>query len=192
TSALHAVRCASLEKGNVFPARVIFLIGMDEESFPRTTLAMRSSTEKLPQAVWDRYLFLQALFAAKETLVISYGDRSPEDGKVREPSLVVSELLGYLQKTQVIEKQIDIIKKPGPKTPDLWQPVILPAPFPSIQDLNRFVRHPIRYYLEEVLHLSLPEEPSSLWEEFEHSPLQTHQALQSFLEEKSAPEMPLG
>ncbi len=192
TSALHAVRCASLEKGNIFPARVMFLIGMDEESFPRSTLATKQSTEKLPQNVWDRYLFLQALFAAKETLVISYGDRSPEDGKVREPSLLVNELLGYLQTMQIVDIQVDTTKEPKPKTPGLWQPLTLPVPSPSIQDLNRFVRHPIRYYLENVLHLSLPEEPSSLWEEFEHSPLQTHQSLQSFLEEKQPPEAPLG
>jgi exonuclease V gamma subunit len=187
--ALHTVRCATLERGSIFPAKAVFLLGMDEESFPRMTPV--SSTEKLPESIWDRYLFLQALFSAQQQLTLSYGDQSPEDGKLRGPSCVVSELMSYIG-LQPVEATTTVAKVPQPQAAALWQPLSVPAPVPTIQTLNQFVRHPIRHYLEHVLHLSLPEEPVSLWPEFEYSPLQTHRFLQDFLGEKSPSEMPLG
>ncbi|MBU6446389.1 MAG: exodeoxyribonuclease V subunit gamma, partial [Verrucomicrobia bacterium] len=57
---LHAVRFAPLEEGAILPARALFLIGMDEMSFPR--VALRSSLDllqgKIPsQKDFDRYTF---------------------------------------------------------------------------------------------------------------------------------------
>ncbi|HEY4255013.1 MAG TPA: hypothetical protein VGM34_01535, partial [Chlamydiales bacterium] len=187
------------------PAKVVFLMGMDEESFPRT--ATSSSKEKLPESVWDRYLFLQALFAAKTELVISYSDRSSEDGKTMSPSLIVEELLEYIRETFVHPLQsTDALDVQSPFFADYraatqnsitaqWlQPVETPLPSISIQTLNRFFRHPLRYYLEENLRLTPPQESVSNWEEFECSPLFTHHVLQHFLNssEEKINDWPLG
>ncbi len=102
-SHLHAVRFAPLEEGALIPAKALFLIGMDEESFPR--LPLHSSLdllrrEKIPvpeTADQDRYLFLQALFAASESIRISYGHLSPDEGKPVNPSIVVQEWLNQIE-----------------------------------------------------------------------------------------------
>lgn len=102
-SHLHAVRFAPLDEGALIPARALFLIGLDEESFPR--LPMHSSLDLLRKekisvpeiAEQDRYLFLQALFAASESVRISYGHLSPDEGKPVNPSIVVQEWLNQIE-----------------------------------------------------------------------------------------------
>lgn len=92
------------------PFRVICLLGMDAEAFPRREppgdinrlagevargqrrLGDRSVRED------DRFLFLQLLAAAGDTFYVSYGGRDARDGSVREPSALVSELLDVAQR----------------------------------------------------------------------------------------------
>lgn len=93
---LHAVQFALLEDGALIPAKALFLIGMDEESFPRipSSTTLNLLRQKIPdRADCDRYLFLQALFAAGDFLRISYGHLSPDEGKPVGPSPLVQELL---------------------------------------------------------------------------------------------------
>jgi exodeoxyribonuclease V gamma subunit len=102
-SSLHSVRFASLELGAMMPAKVVFVLGMDEESFPRAPL---HSSLRLPNHVAvtrsesDRYLFLSLIFSAKDHLIFSYGHISGDDGKVVSPSLLIQELFGYLKNSQ--------------------------------------------------------------------------------------------
>jgi exonuclease V gamma subunit len=195
---LHSVRCSSLEKGAILPAKIVFLIGMDEESFPRVSSISSAEVEKLPNSLWDRYLFLQALFAAKAKLVISYRDRSEEDGKPVSPSLIVEELLGYIEESFIdpLRGSHHTASPIAQVTQEsrLLQKIETPPPNVTLHNLNRFFRHPLRYYLEENLHLTLPKELASSWEEFECSPLLTHQLLQQFLEasEVETTHFPLG
>jgi len=93
-SLLHAVRCNSLEAGAVLPQRILFLMGMDEESFPRSRMALHKGV--IQQSAWDRYLFLETIFSAQEQLIFSYGHRSKDDGKAVSPSLLIQELYSYL------------------------------------------------------------------------------------------------
>ncbi|MFT3761679.1 MAG: exodeoxyribonuclease V subunit gamma [Pseudoxanthomonas sp.] len=92
------------------PFRVICLLGMDADAFPRREsggdvnrivddiqggrrrLGDRSVRED------DRFLFLQLLVAASDVFYLSYGGRDARDGSVREPSALVSELLDVAQR----------------------------------------------------------------------------------------------
>lgn len=92
------------------PFRVICLLGMDADAFPRREpggdinrlvdeiqggrrrLGDRSVRED------DRFLFLQLLTAASDVFYLSYGGRDARDGKLREPSALVAELLDVAQR----------------------------------------------------------------------------------------------
>jgi exonuclease V gamma subunit len=101
SSMLHGVRIASFEAGSIVPCRALFLLGQDEESFPRRSFPSsldrcKGSKEAAPlRSDIDRYLFLQAVCSAQDLLVISYGHISPEDEKQLAPSIVVREWMSY-------------------------------------------------------------------------------------------------
>jgi exodeoxyribonuclease V gamma subunit len=92
------------------PFRVICLLGMDAEAFPRREPpgdinrlageAARGARRLGDRSVRedDRFLFLQLLAAAGDTFYASYGGRDARDGSVREPSALVSELLDVAQR----------------------------------------------------------------------------------------------
>jgi len=197
-SQLHAVRFASLTPGSLIEARAIFCIGMDEESFPRPQVrsSFQTALKDLPlPSDFDRYLFLQALFCAKDRLIFSYGDSSKEDGKPVSPSLLLQELMSYLgvdivrqaeRKTPPIE-EISLIHN-SVKVPDTCEAVT------SLKELQRFYQHPPEYYLKQVLGLELKRELPSLWDEFTLSSLDRHRLLQSSLQNPLNLEqkMPLG
>ncbi len=94
--------CAMQPMRNI-PHRMICLLGMDEESFPRRTSHFG------PDLIWrqprrgdrsprleDRYFFLESLLAAREVLYISYVGQSVIDNEPCPPSSLVSELTNYL------------------------------------------------------------------------------------------------
>lgn len=98
---LQAVRFASLTEGEVLPARVIVLLGMEEGAFPRvdspSSLA-EVTMQRLSQSTCDRYLFLEALTKASEYFWISYVNISPEEKIEAMPSIVVQEFVQWLKK----------------------------------------------------------------------------------------------
>ncbi|RBH05348.1 exodeoxyribonuclease V subunit gamma, partial [Xanthomonas oryzae pv. oryzae] len=89
----------------LLPFRVICLLGMNDGDFPRRDPAAglnrltaelgtdrrrhgdRSTREE------DRFLFLQLFASAQEVFYLSYLGADARDGSVREPSVLVSELL---------------------------------------------------------------------------------------------------
>lgn len=86
------------------PFRVICLLGMNDDAFPRADLvrtfdkiaaARRLGDRSLRDE--DRYLFLEALLSARDCLYLSYVGRDIQDNSVRPPSVVVEELLDVLQ-----------------------------------------------------------------------------------------------
>lgn len=94
--------CAMLPMRSI-PVKVICLIGMDSDAFPRKTtsvgfdlLARYPKRGDRSRRNDDRYLFLEALLSARETLYISYVGRSIQDNSVIPPSSLVSELLDYI------------------------------------------------------------------------------------------------
>ncbi len=102
---LQAVRFASLAEGEVLPARMICLLGMEEGAYPRAekmTSLGEISIFKPSTSACDRYLFLEACMKAQEFFRISYVNRSPEEKVELMPSIVVQELAGWLKKFFVL------------------------------------------------------------------------------------------
>ncbi len=86
------------------PARVIALLGMNYDAYPRRDRALAfDRMRRQPQPGDparrrdDRYLFLEALLSAREVLYVSYVGQSIKDNSEIPPSVVVSELLDYIR-----------------------------------------------------------------------------------------------
>ena len=86
------------------PFKVVCLLGMNDSDYPRKQT--RNSFDLMQyhrrkgdrsRRDDDRYLFLEALLAAQDYLYISYIGRSIIDNQKQEPSVLVSQLLDYLQ-----------------------------------------------------------------------------------------------
>lgn len=107
----QAVRFCSMLPLRAVPARVIVLIGMQDGKFPRCChhssldlLSNHSDRIYRPSQVdYDRYLFLEALLSARDYLIITYQEGELDGGKSSLPSLLVTELLGYLDQNYQIQ-----------------------------------------------------------------------------------------
>ena len=85
------------------PFRVVCLLGMDDGAFPRATprlgydlVAQRPMLGDRSPREDDRTLFLEALLAARERLLVTYSGRGVRDNKERPPAVPVVELLDVL------------------------------------------------------------------------------------------------
>lgn len=111
-SHLNAVRFCSLLPMRAIPAKVIVLLGMEEGAFPRleenfslNLLKNHPKADYCPsQTDFDRYLFLEALISARDYFILSYSDHKEEGFKEQLPSLLVTELLGYLDNSYEVGK----------------------------------------------------------------------------------------
>jgi exodeoxyribonuclease V gamma subunit len=99
------VTFAALLPMRSIPFKVIALIGMNDGAFPRSAspeefdriaAAPRRGDRSLRHE--DRYLFLETLVSARERLYLSYLGQSVRDNSPLPPSVLVIELLDYLQK----------------------------------------------------------------------------------------------
>jgi len=100
------VTFCALKPMRSIPARVIWLMGMNEAIFPRRSQPPQfdlMSAEPKPgdrsPRDDDRYLFLEALLSARDRLRISHVGRSLVNHDQLPPSVVVSELLDYLDQS---------------------------------------------------------------------------------------------
>ena len=93
--------CA-LQPMRTVPSRVVCLIGMNDTAYPRhdrppafdlVAQAPRRGDRNTRDD--DRYLFLEALLAARDVCYFSYVGRSIRDNSAIPPSVLVSELLDY-------------------------------------------------------------------------------------------------
>jgi exodeoxyribonuclease V gamma subunit len=96
--------CAMLPMRSI-PARVIALLGMNDGVFPRQNrprgfdlIAAAPRRGDRSQRDEDRYLFLEALLSARERFFISYVGQSIRDNSELPPSVLVSELLDYIDR----------------------------------------------------------------------------------------------
>ncbi len=100
------------------PFKVVCMIGMNDAAYPRTRPPLgfdlmvdnprpgdRSRRDD------DRYLFLEALLSARQTLYISYTGRSIRDNALMLPSVLVSELQDYIEQGFVSEAGEPILKQ---------------------------------------------------------------------------------
>ena len=90
------------------PFKMIAMIGMNQADFPKSTVhhsfdliqyqPMRGDRSRHTD---DRYLFLEALLSAKETLYLSYIGKSIRDNSDLYPSLLIDELLRYIDQVSI-------------------------------------------------------------------------------------------
>ena len=115
---LHAVRFSSLLPMRAVPAKVIVLMGMGDGLFPRmdqentlNLLLNDSKADYYPARVdGDRYIFLEAILSARQYFILSYVSQEPGDAKIQAPSLLVKELIGYLDQAYSINDHQELEK----------------------------------------------------------------------------------
>jgi exodeoxyribonuclease V gamma subunit len=96
------VTFCALKPARSIPARVICLLGMSDEVFPRRPqfaqfdLMAKRKLGDPSQREDDRYAFLETIISAHDRLHISYVGRSIVENSEIPPSVVINELLDYL------------------------------------------------------------------------------------------------
>ncbi len=88
------------------PFRVVCVLGMNDTDFPRTErlpefdlMARNPRPGDRRRRFEDRYLFLEALMSARDVFYVSYIGRDIRDNALKVPSVVVSELLDYVEQS---------------------------------------------------------------------------------------------
>jgi len=96
--------CAMLPMRSI-PFKIICLIGMNNDTFPREfrplgfdLIAKKPKIGDRSKRNDDKYLFLEACISAREKLYISYIGQSIQDNTKIEPSVIISELIDYIEK----------------------------------------------------------------------------------------------
>jgi exodeoxyribonuclease V gamma subunit len=104
------VTVAGLTVGQALPAKVVCTVGMNDGAFPRRPRARQfdfltelfgENARRLgdrDQRDDDRYAFLEVLLAARRCLLVTYTGRDLHEDKPIPPSLVVSELIEYVDR----------------------------------------------------------------------------------------------
>lgn len=100
------------------PFKAVCLLGMNDADYPRTQTPnsfdlMQYHHQKGDRVRRDddRYLFLEALLAARDYCYISYVGRSITDNQPKEPSVLVSQLVDYINQGQS-ENTLTVIEHP--------------------------------------------------------------------------------
>ena len=106
---LGGVTFCGLVPQRSIPFRMVCLLGMNEGEFPRAggdagLNRMREHPRRGDRDTRneDRYLFLEALMAARERLHISYVGIGVQDGKARNPASPLAELLQFLDEQHAL------------------------------------------------------------------------------------------
>ena len=104
----HLTVCTMVPMRSV-PHRVVCLLGLDDGVFPRGThvdgddiLARRPRVGERDRRSEDRQLFLDAILAAKERLVVLYTGADERTGTPRPPAVPLGELLDVLDRTATV------------------------------------------------------------------------------------------
>lgn len=87
------------------PFKVVCILGLNDGEFPRFDSPIsfdliangKGRRGDRSRRGDDRYLFLEALISARDTFYLSYQGNSVKDNSIREPSIILSELMNYLE-----------------------------------------------------------------------------------------------
>lgn len=100
----RGVTFCSLLPMRSIPMKVVCLIGMNDDAYPRQNIAagfnlMQVNPRKGDRSLRDddRYLFLESIISARQRLYISFVGQDIRDNSKRPPSVLVSELLDYIK-----------------------------------------------------------------------------------------------
>jgi exodeoxyribonuclease V gamma subunit len=190
----HLTMCTMVPMRSV-PHRVVCLLGLDDGVFPRQThvdgddvLARTPQVGERDPRAEDRQLFLDAVLAAQERLVVLYTGADERTGAERPPAVPLGELLDLLPDVVVRHplQPFDgrnfvagALGEPGPFSFDaaarsgaaaLLEPraaagAFLDKPLApredaavDLDDLVRFLEHPVRAFLRQRLGLTSVDE----------------------------------
>ncbi|MCC5831569.1 MAG: exodeoxyribonuclease V subunit gamma [Chlamydiales bacterium] len=152
---IQAVRFCSMLPMRAIPAKVICLIGLNHDAFPRKESLfsldlLKEEGDYAPSRLdFDRYLFLEALLSAREKIIISYLGCDPYDLTPWPPSSVVTHLLPYISKR--VEHPFHAPLKEKRAAPPLFtfhrSKIEIPPCRIELTDLVRAFRSPLRHYL---------------------------------------------
>jgi exodeoxyribonuclease V gamma subunit len=100
---LGAVTFCNMVPMRSIPFRVVCLLGLNDTDFPRRQhppsfdlIARAPEPGDRSRRLDDRYLFLEALLSARDVLYLSYLGADVRDNSDRMPSVVVGELIDYI------------------------------------------------------------------------------------------------
>jgi exodeoxyribonuclease V gamma subunit len=103
---LGGVTFCNMVPMRAIPFRVVCLLGLNDTDFPRRQkppgfdlIARHPRPGDRSRRLDDRYLFLEALLSARDVFYISYLGSDVRDNSQREPSVVASELLDYIDRS---------------------------------------------------------------------------------------------
>jgi exodeoxyribonuclease V gamma subunit len=98
------VTFGALKPMRSIPFKVICLVGLNDTAFPRSDnrlgfdlMAQAPRLGDQSKREDDRYLFLETLLSARQRLYLSYVGQSIRDNSIAPPSVLVSELMDYIQ-----------------------------------------------------------------------------------------------
>ncbi|WP_168203560.1 exodeoxyribonuclease V subunit gamma [Oceanispirochaeta crateris] len=101
----QGITCSSLKPMRAIPFRRIYILGMNESDFPGEDEALSfdlkdsvGQTIDLSRRGGDRYAFLETILSAQEHLTLFYKNRDALRGEVLQPSILISELLDYMNR----------------------------------------------------------------------------------------------
>lgn len=171
---LHALTFASLKEGHLIPTKHLFLMGVDEERFPRKKIATAFELFSFQEIDSLRYLLLQSLFVAEKSFTILYTDKTSHEGKKLAPSFLLEEIFSFV-------KPLRKEWRPKKKAPKKEPPLLFFDPKPlcennpskafqekvvSLQELKKLARDPWGFYLQKKYGFTLKkeEEEPFLWE----------------------------
>lgn len=190
------------------PFAVVCLMGMNDKDFPKRI--PKQSFDLASQAFWrgdrsarnaDRYLFLESILSARKKLIISYSGQDIQTNESRPPSVLVNELLDYIETGYGVAAKEMVVKHPLQsfstrylnQNPEGEQPLFTYQEFAQgkgstdqtgrfqfmdddaviaietpeiieLSQLERFFKSPVRYFLQQVMGISLGEELADLAE----------------------------
>ena len=129
------------------PYRVVCLLGMDDEAWPRRSAASEYDLMVVQPRFGDRIarfddrgIFLDAVLAARERLVILYRGREARDNSRLQPATVVRELIGYVNRHRATP--LEVREHPlQPFAPREFGALTEPAPSGSAGAGTTPVRH---------------------------------------------------
>lgn len=86
------------------PFKMVAVLGLNDADYPRSVIPNSLDLMRFKRRLGDRsrrdedrYLFLEALLSARDSLWLSYKSRDQKDDKPLTPSVVLAELMDYLQ-----------------------------------------------------------------------------------------------
>ncbi len=158
------IQFSNLSEGASTNSKVIFILGLDEDSFPRkrvvrslNQLKGRPGCDPQPEnSEKDRFYFLEAILSAKEKLILSYTGLSPKDGKSLAPSLCIQELLHEFHKNPITKHpNLEFFPKVKEEISfSIGEEKAEPRSV-EIRHLIELMKHPIRFYCNRILGIFL-------------------------------------